>query len=195
MQGICRKIRRVGHQNADGNFDRAIVDTLFDPVHDPSCNQTHGDTRDDQVGQAQHSIGRSRRFIFQEDADSKFEGQQPRGIIDQALPFQNVGNALGQTDALGDGSRGQRVRRRDHGPQYQADFPVKSGKQPRRAQCHSDHGKRDQPKSQKQNAGQVVGKVAPGRFPCGGVEKWRKDYVENDIRIQLDSWNSRNEAE
>ena len=130
-----------------------------------------------------------------ENLSAKLESQQPSGIVNQALSFQNVGDALGQSDALGDGCRCQRIRRRDYCAQHQADFPFKSGKYPLRTKRHSDHSERDQPKSQKQYANQVVGKFAPGRFPGSGVKKWRKDYVKNDIRIQCDSWNPRNDAE
>ena len=64
MQRIRREVRRVRHQNADRNFDRAIVDTAFDPVHNPTRHQTHSDPRDNQIGQAKHCITRSGCFIF-----------------------------------------------------------------------------------------------------------------------------------
>ena len=64
MQRIRREICRVRHHDADGNFDWTIVNSAFDPVHNPTRDQTHGDTGDNQVGQAQHSISRSGRFVL-----------------------------------------------------------------------------------------------------------------------------------
>ena len=49
MQPVRGEIGGVGSQNADGDFDRAVIDAAFDPVHDPAGDQADGQAGEDQV--------------------------------------------------------------------------------------------------------------------------------------------------
>ena len=125
----------------------------------------------------------------------ELEGQRSGGVVDQALALDEVSDPLRNADALRDGCGGERIRGRNHGAQDQAEFPVESGKEPGRTQRNPDHSEGDQAESQQKNADHVVGKFAPGCDPRGRIKKRRENDEEDEVGIQRDFRDSRNEAE
>ena len=78
------------------------------------------------------------------------DSQEASGVVHRALsPSQQVGDALGHADSLGNRSSRQRVGRRDDRAQDQTESPVEPREQPLRPLCHPDYGERDQAKRQK----------------------------------------------
>ena|SRR6516225_4973458 len=68
----------------------------------------------------------SRHLAPYQERDSEFERQQRARVFQQALAFQDVDNAFGQSDAFRNGSCGNGVGRSYYGAEYQAGTPVES---------------------------------------------------------------------
>jgi len=63
------------------------------------------------------------------------DSQEASGVVHRALAFQQVGDALGHADSLGNRSSRQRVGRRDDRAQDQTESPVEPREQPLRPLC------------------------------------------------------------
>ena len=140
-------------------------------------------------------FGKRGSLVTQDHCYTKLESKKSAGVVDQALAFENIGDSLGNADTFGDCGCRKGICGRDDCAQYQAEFPVKVGGVPLRSQSYSDHGERNQAKSQEKDAHQVVGKFPPGGLPGGGVEQRRQDDEEDDVGIESDPGNARDEAE
>ena len=127
-QSVRCQVGSVGNQDADGDFDRTIVNTTFDPVHDPACNQAYGHTGNDQVSQASDAACDGRSFVAQYDGDAEFQGQEAGGVVHQALALDQVGDSPGDADALRYRRGCDGIGGRDDGAQDQPEFPVEAGK-------------------------------------------------------------------
>ncbi len=79
---------------------------------------------------------------------------------------------------------GNRVCRRDDGPEYKAQPPIEAPEDDRHNQSHRADGECNQTKSQEQNADKVVAKVAPGSSPGREIEQGRQNHEKDKIGIQ-----------
>jgi hypothetical protein len=79
--------------------------------------------------------------------DAELEREQAAGIVDQALAFENVDDALGQSDAVGDGGGGDGVGRSDNRSEDEAESPVEAWEEPIRSGGYSEDREPDQTES------------------------------------------------
>src|SRR5262249_711409 len=129
-----------------------------------------------------------------EERGAKLEREKRSRVVDQALAFENVDNSFRQSNALGDRSGSDRIRRSHHSSKHQTHPPVESGKEPRRSVGHSEHRESDQSKSEKEHPHKIKRQLPPRGNPSGGKEQRRQDHEKDDIWIERYSRNSRNKA-
>src|SRR5581483_5692611 len=123
---IGGQIGHVGRQYAERDFDGSVIDAVFDLVDDFSNQKSEHDSNGNEIGKAEQAGGEGRVLASHEQSEAKFEGQERAGIVDQALAFKDVHDAFGQSDALGNGGGGDRVRGSHHSAENQTHTPVKT---------------------------------------------------------------------
>src|SRR5205085_11818602 len=122
-------------------------------------------------------------------------GERGGGGVAQALALWNVAVAVGQADPCCHGGCRDWIRGGDHGAKYESHAPVKAGKKQRRGASDGDDSEGDQSERQEEDTDEVVGEFRPRGQPGSTIKKRRQDDEEDDVRIEPDSWDSRNETE
>ena len=195
MDLVGDQVGGIGHEDADGDLDGAVVDAAFEQVNDPAYEQSDADAGDDQPEQGQHPLQRTGYSAADDDGDGELQGEEASGVVDQALAFEHVNDAAGKPDALGDGGCGNGVGRRDDCSQDEAEPPVKAEKDPGSDQSYSKDSEDDQTEGEEENADDVEAEVAPGGGPRGGVKQRWQNYEEDEIRFERDVRNGWDEAQ
>ena len=99
MNPLGSQIRRIRHQNADRHFDWAIIDPSFKVVDDPADHQTDPDATGGEPDKGEQATGCGRYAFLDQDPDSELQRQQPRGVVDEALSFEDVNDTPGKPDS------------------------------------------------------------------------------------------------
>src|SRR6266481_9623257 len=95
-----REVRNVGDQNGQRYLDGAVVDMLVDSLYDHADYQSEHHSHQRQIEQPQETCAYRGRLPAYHHRDTKFQRQQSCSIVHQALSFEDVYDALGQSDAL-----------------------------------------------------------------------------------------------
>ena len=143
------KISGIRDHDADGDFNRTVVNMVLHPMNDHAEQQPHSKSGNRQVGQSYGSGTDCRGLAGYDDRQTKLQGEQPSGVIEKAFAFQHVNHPLRQANSFGNGGRGNCIRRGYHRSQNHSQSPVKSGKSNMGRCRHADHRKTHQPESQK----------------------------------------------
>src|SRR5277367_5868962 len=106
MNGLRGQVGRIGDENADGDFNRTIVNAPFEMVDKPADGQTDGDAPDGEPRQCQQAAGDGGDSLVNENPDGEFEGQQPACVIDEAFTFEDVDDAAAKSNTPRDGGCG-----------------------------------------------------------------------------------------
>jgi hypothetical protein len=157
-----------------------ICDKPGDQLRD---DQADHDAAGDQVQQKSHALVQRRRVPGDHHRDRELQGEQAAGVVYQALAFDHVGDSLRQSQAPGDGGRGDGVGGADHRAQNQAQLPSEVRQNPARGEGYAVHGERHQAQGEQGDARDVVTKVAPGSLERGGEEQRRQEEQENHLRV------------
>src|SRR5271165_6926830 len=120
MNGLRGQVGCVGNQDADGDFNRTIVNPAFEVVDKPADSQANGDAAGGEPRQRQQTSGDGGDALVNENADGEFKGQQSGRVIDEALAFEDVDDAAAKSEAPRNGSRSDRVSGCDDGAQDHA---------------------------------------------------------------------------
>jgi len=105
VQCLSRQVRRVGNQQADGNFNRAVIDAMFEPFHNAAQHQTDDHADAHQIRKASERRKNGGIFSGNHHRSCELKGEQAGGIVYQALAFEDVHNPLREADAFGNPGR------------------------------------------------------------------------------------------
>ena len=100
--------------------NRAIVDELVNPRYNEANQQPERQPRNREVREAQQARTHRRRLTAYHDRDAEFQCQQARRIVHQAFAFEDIHDALRQSNAFSDGGCGNGVGRGHHCSQDEA---------------------------------------------------------------------------
>lgn len=195
LQGFREKICRVGNDDADGDFDRTVFDEPLEPFDHQSDEQADKKAGNDEVGKAQKAAVPGSGTPADQRGDGKFESHEAAGVVDEAFTFKNVDDALGQSEALGDGGGRDGVGGGNNRAEDGAEAPVKALKNVGSEQRNSRDGEAHKPEGQHEDADHVETELAPGSLPRRGVQQGRQDHQKNHVGIELNARGSGNEAE
>src|SRR5579862_3640980 len=161
VDGLRGEIGGIRDEDADGDFDRAVVDAALEVVDDPSDDEADHDASGGEPNKSKHASGHGGDAVVNEDADGELESEETGGVVDEAFAFEDVDDAFGQSDAAGDGSGGDGGSGGDDSSEDKTETPVKAGKDMGRGQGDSDDGEGDQPEGEQGDGDDVVAEVAP----------------------------------
>src|SRR5271156_2930582 len=195
MNGLRGQVGCVRNEDADGDFNRAIVNAAFEVVDKPTDCQADRDAARGEPRQRKQATGDGGDALANEYADGEFKGQQSAGVIDEAFTFEDVDDAAAKPDAAGDRCRGDRVGGRDDGAEEEPEPPVEAGKDAGRGPGDSDDGECYQAESEQRDVDDVVTEVAPGGVPGGSIEERRQDDEEDEVGVEGEVGDRGNEAE
>ena len=82
----------------------------------------------DEPGEGQDTARQGGRTPMHDDGGGELKSEQAGSVVDEALAFEDVDDAGGQSDATGDGGSGDGVGGGDHGAEGEAEAPIESGK-------------------------------------------------------------------
>ena len=170
------EICEVGSDEADGDFDGRVVNFGFEVVDQLSDDETDHDAAGDQVNKPPDPYFETGNFSGDDESDSEFESEQAAGVVDEAFAFDDVGDALGDAEALSDCGGGDRVGGADDGAENEAEAEVETGKNPVGDGGDAANGEDDETEGEHGDADEVVAEVAPGGGESGGEQQRRKDY-------------------
>src|SRR6202041_41697 len=150
---------------------------------------------ENQVQQHAHSLVKSGCVSGDHNRDGNLQGQQAAGVVDQALAFNDVGDARGQPKAAGDGGGGDCVGGANHGAKNQTEAPAELRQDPMRGEGHAVNGEADETQSQQRDARDVVTEIAPRSLKGRGEKQRRQEKQKYDVGIQLDMRYAGNQAD
>src|SRR6266478_3361605 len=182
--GFGREVSGVGREDADHDFDGAVIDAALEPFHNQTEDQADTETDGNQIGEAQSALRDGRGAALDDHGDGEFESEEAGGIVDEAFAFEDVHDPLRQAEALGDGGGGDGVGGGDDRAQDEAESPVEPRKHPARRFGDAKHGKTDQAEGEKKDADQIEFEIAPGGQPSRGIQKRREHGEEDDVGIE-----------
>ena len=189
------KVRGVRDHDAEDDFDGAVVEIALDALDDDSDEETDGDTDGDEVAQAEKAPDYRGSLPLNHHGDAELESEETGGVIDQTFAFQDVDDARGETYAPGDGGGGYGVRGGHQRAKDEAKAEIKVGEGPMGGFGNPQRGKADQAESQKKDADDIVGKIAPGGKPRARVQERRENGEEDDVGAHGDFGNAGDKAE
>src|SRR3982751_180418 len=99
---------------------------MNDLAHDQADYNSHNN----QIGKAQEPRADGWCLTSNQQRNAKFKRQQSAGIVQQALAFKNIDDALWQPNALSNRGRGNGVSGCNYGAKNQSYSPIKSGNNP-----------------------------------------------------------------
>src|ERR1700761_8761761 len=195
MNLFRREIKHVGRENAEGDLDGGIFQPALNLLDDPAKHEADEDSPDGEPEKLQETFRDGGNAFLDDDFAGKLESQQASGVVDEALAFKDVHDALRQTDAARNGSGGNRICGRNDRTQQHAQTPVKAGKDEGCQQGNAGDGKANQTEGKKENGQQIGLEVTPGGVPRGGIQQRRQEDEEDEIRIELNVRNARDKTE
>jgi hypothetical protein len=187
VEGFGGEVGGVRNEKADGDFDRAVVNLVFEPFDEAGDDQADGDAGSHEIGEASDRGQNCGILAVDDHGGGEFESEEAGGIVEEAFAFENVHDAFGKADAFRDGGGGDSVGSGNDGTEHEASAPVYAGENPGDRGGDSKDGEGHEANGERGDAGEVVAEVAPGGDPRGGVKKWREDYEENQVGVERNS--------
>jgi hypothetical protein len=133
---------------------------------------------------------------------SELENDKAGGVVDETFPFENGDDPPGQPQALRDRRGRDRIRRRNDGAEDQAGgegegprFGQEAGNHPMGQVGDRNRGDDDQADGQQQDWPQFPAEIPPRSVEGLDVEERRQEDEENEIGIECELRQIRNEAD
>ena len=130
-----------------------------------------------------------------DESDREFEGEEAARVIDEAFSFYDGREALGQAESRGDGADGDSVGGADDGTENEPEAEVEAGENPLRDVGDGANREYDEAEGEHGDTDKVVTEVPPGGDKRRRKKKRREDNEKNDVWIQRDVRNAREETE
>jgi hypothetical protein len=185
---------RVGHQNAEGDLNWAVVDPSLDVGDEPADEQSQSNAATDEPRKGQDAAQESRCLLMDHEGCGELKSEQASSVVDETLPFENIDEPARQPDTPGDGGGSNGVSGGDNGAEHQSEAPVKTDKNRWRNQGDGYDCESRQAEGQKRYADDVISEVTPGSGPGSRVEQWGENDQKNKIGIESDLRYARYEA-
>jgi hypothetical protein len=134
------------------------------------------------------NAGQSRRH-------GKTEQDQARGVVEQALAFQQHHQPARQGHAFEDCFCGYRVRRRHDGAERKTRRPRQIGHDPVRDQANRKRGERHGSDGQQQYAPKISTEIRPGGEIGPVHQQRRQEQDEDQLRIETDRGEARDKCQ
>src|SRR5829696_4280230 len=191
---LRQQVRREGREQRDCVLDvRVVGDVPARPDDDPTHREPYSDPSDCAYGELQARLPQRERPHHYR-AHGYPVGDDARGVVDEALPFEDRHYAPRDAEPLGDGGRGYGVGGGDYGAEDEGRGPGEvygpvgdRGDHAGRHEHETDGQKRDRP--------QVRPEVPPGGEERRDVEEWRQEQQEHHLRLERYPRQPRHETE
>ena len=122
-------------------------------------------------------------------------GDQRGRVVEQALPFQDRHDAVGQAHPTGHGGSGDRIRRRNDRSQRDPDRPRGPGHHGVEDHGHDHRGEQDEPDRQKSDRAPVGPEGGQRSVDGRGEQQRREDEDQHDLGVERESGEPRHERQ
>src|SRR6202022_28757 len=114
------KVRGIGNENADGNFDGGVVDRELELLDDEADRETDDDSTDAEVRETEDAVEEGKGLVADNRRDPELQREEAGGIVHEALAFDDVDDPARNAEPPRNRRRRDRVGRRTCRPQAPA---------------------------------------------------------------------------
>ena len=178
-----------GRRQRQQDLRARIIGGVAQAQHHPADRQSKGDLAHDDEDELRSRLGQ-REGAGRNCRQRKAEHDQGRGIVYEALAFQNGQQPLRQHQIARDRERRHGIGWRDDRSEHEADRHGKAeqivgheGNARRRSHDAADGQQKDRP--------QVCAEAQPAHIHAGRIEQRRQQDHQDDLRLQLEPGHAR----
>ena len=190
-----REVRRVGREQRDGDLDGRIGDASTYPHRDPAHDESDEDAAERHKYEARerpdHGNGRGRRSR----ADRRPVDRERGRVIEEALALEDADDPARDREPLRYRGRRHRVGRRDDGPERDGEWPRHAGHERHRGCRDHAHARGNETDGEQADVLEIRAEVADRSEERTHIEDRRQDDEEDDLRVELEWGDSRNESD
>ncbi len=190
---VGRDERTIGAEQRDRELRVDVVDPLADLSDHPPDGEADRDAARD-VDEELDCGPAGRDALADRRRHRDLVGDEGARVVDEALALDDVDQAARSADPPHDCGRGDRVGRRDDRAERERDGPWQADHVVR---DHRDHtgGHEDEPDRGHRDCAGVGPEAAEVGEERRGVQQWRQEDEQDEVGLELDVGNARDEAE